>query len=72
MGKPLRRVRAAPSARSGCHVGRVAQELLFREGVAGRNGPHGWEAENAGLDRRLERGKGEASFPTKTHAASDN
>jgi len=64
MGRPLRRARAEPSARFGCHAGRGAQELIFREGVAGRNGPHGWEAEDAGKSA-LQRGKGGAILPAK-------
>jgi hypothetical protein len=72
MGILLRRARAAPSARGGRRVGRGARELIVREGVAGRNGPHGWEAENVGQDRRLQRGKGAASFPQRLtlHRAS--
>jgi hypothetical protein len=65
MGIPLRRARAKPSARFGFRARRGAQELLFREGVAGRKVPHGWEAENARYYRRLQRGKGGAPFPQR-------
>jgi len=53
MGIPLRRARAAPSARFGFLI-RVRSSPDFWKGVAGRNSPQRWEAENRRIEAREE------------------
>ena len=52
MGIPLRRARAAPSARFGYLIRARQRAPDFREGVAGRNGPQRWEAESRRIEVR--------------------